>query len=126
MGTIPLTRRLSRPAARGIFVLGDAAGYVEPFTGEGMAWAFAGAEAVVPFVIRATQSHERRLEREWIGAYARRHRPRAALVPRGGACAQDAGDRHAARPVASATPGPRQARSGASGAAPSRRDGRTV
>ena len=69
MGTIPLTRQLSRPAARGLFVIGDAAGYVEPFTGEGMAWAFAGAEAVVPFVIRATQSHERQLEREWIGAY---------------------------------------------------------
>jgi flavin-dependent dehydrogenase len=69
MGTIPLTRQLSRPAARGIFVIGDAAGYVEPFTGEGMAWAFAGAEAVVPFVMRATQFHERQLEREWIGAY---------------------------------------------------------
>jgi flavin-dependent dehydrogenase len=70
MGTIPLTRHLSHPAARGIFVIGDAAGYVEPFTGEGMAWAFAGAEAVVPFVKRATVSHERRLEREWLRAYA--------------------------------------------------------
>jgi flavin-dependent dehydrogenase len=70
MGTVPLTRHLSRPAARGIFVIGDAAGYVEPFTGEGMAWAFAGAEAVVPLAVRATRSHERRLEREWINAYA--------------------------------------------------------
>ena len=71
MGTIPLTRRLSRPAARGVFVLGDAAGYVEPFTGEGMAWAFAGAEAVVPFVRRAMGSHGHGLERDWIRTYAR-------------------------------------------------------
>ena len=68
MGTIPLTRRLSRPAARGVFVLGDAAGYVEPFTGEGMAWAFAGAEAVVPFVTRACGSPGAALDREWTRA----------------------------------------------------------
>jgi flavin-dependent dehydrogenase len=71
MGTIPLTRRLSRPAARGVFVLGDAAGYVEPFTGEGMAWAFAGAEAVVPFVKRAVGSHGHGLDHDWIRAHAR-------------------------------------------------------
>lgn len=70
MGTIPLTRRLPHPASRGIFVLGDAAGYVEPFTGEGMAWAFAGAEAVVPFVRRAVESHDPRIEHAWVRAYA--------------------------------------------------------
>ena len=70
-GTIPLTRRLLRPAARGVFVVGDAAGYVEPFTGEGMAWAFAGAEAVVPFVKRAMVSHDPGLEDEWVRAHAR-------------------------------------------------------
>ena len=71
LGTPPLTRRLVRPAERGIFVLGDAAGYVEPFTGEGMAWAFAGAEAVVPFVKRAAASPNLRLEDEWTRALAR-------------------------------------------------------
>ncbi|HSP89974.1 MAG TPA: NAD(P)/FAD-dependent oxidoreductase [Vicinamibacterales bacterium] len=71
LGTLPLTRRLARPAARGIFVLGDAAGYVEPFTGEGMAWAFAGAEAVVPFVKRAAAAPDPRLEDEWVRALAR-------------------------------------------------------
>lgn len=70
-GTVPLTRRLRRPAARGIFVLGDAAGYVEPFTGEGMAWAFAGAEAAVPFVKRGVESGEPDLEDEWARMYAR-------------------------------------------------------
>ena len=71
MGTIPLTRHVPRPAARGVFVLGDAAGYVEPFTGEGMAWAFAGAEAVVPIVKRAVASHDARLEQDWIRVHAR-------------------------------------------------------
>jgi len=71
MGTIPLTRHVPRPAARGVFVLGDAAGYVEPFTGEGMAWAFAGAEAVVPIVNRAVASHDARIERDWIRVHAR-------------------------------------------------------
>ena len=70
LGTLPLTRRLVRPAARGVFVLGDAAGYVEPFTGEGMAWAFAGAEAVVPFATRAMESDGRGLEDEWTRALA--------------------------------------------------------
>jgi flavin-dependent dehydrogenase len=51
-------------------VLGDAAGYVEPFTGEGMAWAFAGAEAVVPFVKRAAAAPGPRLEDEWTRALA--------------------------------------------------------
>jgi flavin-dependent dehydrogenase len=71
MGTIPLTRHVPRPAARGVFLLGDAAGYVEPFTGEGMAWAFAGAEAVVPIVKRAVASHDARLEQDWIRVHAR-------------------------------------------------------
>jgi flavin-dependent dehydrogenase len=70
MGTVPLTRQLTPVAARGIFVLGDAAGYVEPFTGEGMAWASAGAEAVVPFVKRAVTSPAAATEHEWAHAYA--------------------------------------------------------
>jgi len=69
-GTLPLTRRLADPAARGIFVIGDAAGYVEPFTGEGMAWALAGAEAVVPFVARAVRSSGAGVERAWAQARA--------------------------------------------------------
>jgi flavin-dependent dehydrogenase len=71
LGTIPLTRRLPHPAARGVCVLGDAAGYVEPFTGEGMAWAFAGAEAAVPIVMREMASRGGCLEHDWTRAYAR-------------------------------------------------------
>lgn len=38
-GTPLLTRRREHVSAQRILVIGDAAGYVEPFTGEGMAWA---------------------------------------------------------------------------------------
>jgi flavin-dependent dehydrogenase len=34
-------------------LIGDAAGYVEPLTGEGMAWAMATGTAVVPFALAA-------------------------------------------------------------------------
>jgi flavin-dependent dehydrogenase len=53
-----------------LFVLGDAAGYVEPFTGEGMAWAFAGAEAVVPYVKQAAASPGLDVDRAWAREYA--------------------------------------------------------
>lgn len=42
-GTPLLTRRRSRVESGTVMVLGDAAGYVEPFTGEGMTWAIKGA-----------------------------------------------------------------------------------
>ena len=71
-GTIPLTRRTASPSARRLFVLGDAAGYVEPFTGEGMAWAFAAAEAVVPFAVRAIAAWDDTLADAWAETHARR------------------------------------------------------
>ena len=40
-------------AADRLFVVGDAAGYVEPFTGEGMAWAVMSAAALAPIAARA-------------------------------------------------------------------------
>jgi flavin-dependent dehydrogenase len=49
-GTPSLTRRPARVEAEGLFLIGDAAGYVEPFTGEGMAWALASAEALMPIL----------------------------------------------------------------------------
>ena len=45
-----LTRRPPQVCGRRLFLVGDAAGYVEPFTGEGMAWAIAGARALAPIV----------------------------------------------------------------------------
>ncbi len=52
-GTPPLTRRRASVEADGILVLGDAAGYVEPFTGEGMTWAILSAQACIPFALAA-------------------------------------------------------------------------
>lgn len=40
-GTPQLSRQISPKARPGLYLAGDAAGYVEPFTGEGMAWALA-------------------------------------------------------------------------------------
>jgi 2-polyprenyl-6-methoxyphenol hydroxylase-like FAD-dependent oxidoreductase len=71
-GTLPLTRRLPLPVAHRMFVIGDAAGYVEPFTGEGIAWALGAADAVVPFVVRAhTAGWDPLVAAQWLGAFER-------------------------------------------------------
>jgi len=50
-GTAPLTRwRCGLEAGGRVFVVGDAGGYVEPFTGEGMSWALAGAAELTPLL----------------------------------------------------------------------------
>jgi flavin-dependent dehydrogenase len=68
-GTLPLTRRTARPVAHRIFVLGDAAGYVEPFTGEGLAWALASGMAVAPFAARGIDGWNPHVEHGWLAAY---------------------------------------------------------
>ena len=75
-GTPPLTRTVHCPAARRILLIGDAAGYVEPFTGEGIAWALEGAVAVEPFVVRGVQRWDSDLEQEWLRHYLARIRAR--------------------------------------------------
>lgn len=52
-GTIPLTRSTNALADERLFLVGDATGYVEPFTGEGMYWALSGAAKLQPFVEQA-------------------------------------------------------------------------
>jgi flavin-dependent dehydrogenase len=42
-GTPPLTRRTTPLASQRCLLIGDAAGYVEPFTGEGLGWAMQSA-----------------------------------------------------------------------------------
>lgn len=54
-GTPALTRSAPSPGAEGLFLVGDAAGYVEPFTGEGMTWALASARAAAPIVAEAAR-----------------------------------------------------------------------
>jgi len=69
-GTGLLSRRRAVAGPR-LLVTGDAAGYVEPFTGEGMSWAIAGGEA-------AAQVAEEAIQHGWSDELAdtwqRRHR----------------------------------------------------
>lgn len=51
-GTPALTRTSRRIAGTRWFAIGDAAGYVEPFTGEGIGWAISSALAVAPLAAR--------------------------------------------------------------------------
>ncbi|HEV2971637.1 MAG TPA: FAD-dependent monooxygenase [Pirellulales bacterium] len=82
-GTPPLTRRLARVAGRRLFVIGDAAAYVEPFTGEGMAWAMLSACAVAPIVSQSVEHDSpRRLADRWEAAH-RQLLVRRMLVCRG-------------------------------------------
>jgi hypothetical protein len=53
--TPPLTRRTFPLAHDRALLLGDAMGYVEPFTGEGMSWALASAESVMTIVKSSIQ-----------------------------------------------------------------------
>ena len=55
-GTPPLTNHPSRVAGERLFLVGDAGGYVEPFTGEGIAAALESASAVVPIAARACRN----------------------------------------------------------------------
>jgi len=73
-GTPPLTRRLSSLAEERLFLVGDAAGYVEPFTGEGMAWALWGALALAPLVHAGVARWEEGLVRRWNRVHRRRIR----------------------------------------------------
>lgn len=65
-GTIPFTRKTLRPVGNRVFILGDAAGYLEPFTGEGMANAIADAIAVAQIAPRGLVTWDHALEQEWL------------------------------------------------------------
>jgi flavin-dependent dehydrogenase len=49
-GTRPLTQQSKCVAGHRLLLLGDAAGYIEPFTGEGIAWALLSAELAAPLI----------------------------------------------------------------------------
>ncbi|HEY8229634.1 MAG TPA: NAD(P)/FAD-dependent oxidoreductase [Rhodanobacteraceae bacterium] len=75
-GTPQLTRRRRRLGAERVLVLGDAAGYVEPFTGEGMAWALADAAAIAPLARRAVADWNDNIVTHWSAQHARSVRTR--------------------------------------------------
>ena len=69
-GTPTLTRR-RRLAGTRLLVVGDAAGYVEPFTGEGMAWAMCCGHAAVDIAHRAIADWQPGFIDEWNKTHAR-------------------------------------------------------
>lgn len=69
-GTPALTRRARRLGGNRVLVLGDAAGYIEPFTGEGIAWALTTGFAVAPLAHRAQEAWRPEWTREWAARYA--------------------------------------------------------
>lgn len=68
-GAPPLTRQRALIARGRVFVAGDAAGYVEPFTGEGMGWAIDSGIALAPLAIKKLH----RAEFDAAGAWIERH-----------------------------------------------------
>ncbi len=64
-GTPALTRVDRACGSERLFRVGDAVGYVEPFTGEGMGWALSAGLAVVPFVERGITAWDPMLVRGW-------------------------------------------------------------
>ena len=63
--TPALSRNADVVAGERFLVMGDAAGYVEPFTGEGMAWALTAGAAAAPFVLEGLERWTGDLETRW-------------------------------------------------------------
>jgi flavin-dependent dehydrogenase len=68
-GTPPLTSRATQVADHRVFLIGDAAGYVEPFTGEGIRWALESGMGVVPWVIDGATAWEEPYIGQWANWY---------------------------------------------------------
>jgi flavin-dependent dehydrogenase len=64
-GTPPLTSRPKHVAAKRVLLIGDAGGYIEPFTGEGMAFALEAAAAITPLAAEAVQSWRPAIAESW-------------------------------------------------------------
>ena len=64
-GTPPLTRSASRLSADRLLFVGDASGYVEPFTGEGMAWALSAGRAAGRLATESLDTFDASTEETW-------------------------------------------------------------
>ncbi len=64
-GTSLLTRTRLRVAGQRLFVIGDASGYAEPFTGEGIAWALWSGLSVSSLAIEGIKNWTPHLMKKW-------------------------------------------------------------
>jgi flavin-dependent dehydrogenase len=64
-GTPPLTSKPKHVAAERLFLVGDAGGYIEPFTGEGMAFALEAAAAITTLAVQSAQSWTPAVAQNW-------------------------------------------------------------
>lgn len=71
LGTLAMPYHTRQVAAPRLLAIGDAAGYEEPFTGEGMAWAVQSACAVVEYACLAIEQYEPGLPGAWSIAHRR-------------------------------------------------------
>jgi flavin-dependent dehydrogenase len=83
-GTPELTRRRLWVARDRVICVGDAAGYIEPFTGEGMSWAIEGAAAAAraagDIISCGDAAPWRRTLADAVGGHQRRCRSVAAML----------------------------------------------
>lgn len=69
-GTPVLSQQPRQRAGERVFSVGDAAGYVEPFTGEGVGWALRSAALLAPIVSRAVSSWSDDMMVVWSETYS--------------------------------------------------------
>jgi len=83
-GTQVLTRRRDRVAGHRLLIAGDACGYPEPFTGEGIAWALQSGLATANLASKGIREWQPALSAVWQDRYRilRKQQSRSALVAR--------------------------------------------
>ncbi len=79
LGTPALTRTTWPITSERLFVLGDAAGYVEPFTGEGIGWALSSAVTIAPLANAACTAWSLSLAETWSNEHGQRVRNQQRL-----------------------------------------------
>lgn len=81
-GTPPMMHKPKWPAKERLFVIGDASGYVEPFTGEGIGWAIHSATLLAPLAFAAIHCWRPDMGADWVALH-RSELTRAQRVCRG-------------------------------------------
>jgi flavin-dependent dehydrogenase len=65
-GTPPMMQEPKWLAKERLFTIGDASGYVEPFTGEGIGWAIHSATLIAPIALKAIKGWNPSMAADWV------------------------------------------------------------